>query len=62
MEKVTLIAFLNSADYMTKEQIKLLAVDVMNDALNNGMIKPSIDAEGMYESVFAKDIILDSVK
>ena len=52
MKTVMLSAFLNSPEDYTKKQIKELALQVLDDSLNNGMIRMAED--GVYESIFSK--------
>ena len=53
MKSVMVTAFLNSPEHFTKKQIKELALQVLDDSLNNGMIL--MVGEGVYVSVLSKE-------
>lgn len=52
MKTVLIITYLNSPDDFTKKQIKKLALQVLDDSLNNGMI--SMVRDGVYVSSLSK--------
>ena len=53
MKSVMVTAFLNSPEDLTKKQIKELALQVLDDSLNKGMIL--MIGEGIYVSVLSKE-------
>ena len=53
MESVMVTAFLNCPESYTKKQIKELALQVLDDSLNKGMIL--MIGEGIYVSVLSKE-------
>ena len=52
MKTVLFTTYLNSLDDFTKKQIKKLALQVLDDSLNNGMI--SMVRDGVYVSSLSK--------
>ena len=52
MKSVMVTAFLNSPEDFTKKQIKELALQVLDDSLNNGMILMVRD--GVYVSILSE--------
>lgn len=52
MKTVLITTYLNSPDDLTKKQIKKLALQVLDDSLNNGMI--SMVRDGVYVSSLSK--------
>lgn len=53
MKSVMVTAFLNSPEHFTKKQIKELALKVLDDSLNNGMIL--MIGKGIYVSALSKE-------
>ena len=52
IKTVLITTYLNSPDDFTKKQIKKLALQVLDDSLNNGMI--SMVRDGVYVSSLSK--------
>ena len=54
IDNVLLIAYKNSPDHYTKVDIKRLAIKVLDEALENGMVKIINPEEWTYESIFSE--------
>ena len=52
-ETIYFIAFKNSPDSFTKSEISTLALDVLVNDLNNGLIELLDASMGIYKSIFA---------